>query len=485
MWRNSAQTGKPLKGGLRINGKVVYKNDDAEASVIGNCLDNPMKMGEVAKLLTPKHFYNPQRGRIFGVMLELWDAGKSVGLITVNGVIQSRSECREAKDEEELRYCSSFCTGLYVNKYHEIVRNMYLRRQIILRLERSITKFSEDSADVDEFLSNHIDEFLTLRLHVDNNRYSMNTGDLNDRTLIEIENCVHARREGAVVGVPSGIDELDVITGGFRPEQFVVIAGRPSMGKSDLVINCAVNAAEKDHPVLFISLEMTAVEVWVRVLSLRSNVYRGKQFNGNLSEYEIKMLRQKGKVAKELPIMIVDKPRMKLSEIRATALEAKHRIGAELMILDYLGLVDPPKAYSREQEVARISAGLKGIARELQIPVIAVSQLNRSVESRQDKRPYLSDLRDSGALEQDADLVVLIFRENYYDRSKPDNLDLDICKHRNGSIELIKGLPYNRGIGRIGGVQAAAGSQSDINPEEEVSEPVNMMLKEVDEQLPF
>jgi replicative DNA helicase len=261
------------------------------------------------------------------------------------------------------------------------------------------------------------------------------------------------------------------------------------MGKSDSLINIMNYAAMMGYPGLIITLEMSAVAVWKRVAALHNNIYRGRMRDGRLSDGQVLSIHQKSQKLRQLPLSIVDKAQkqIRLRDIRSLALEHKHKTGLKILGIDYIGLITPPKSFSREREVAQISAGLKSLAQELQIPIIIVSQLSRGLEMRDSRRPRLSDLRDSGSIEQDADMVMLIYRSSYYsDIEKPDKkvdpindkIDIDLAKNRNGEIFAMLDVPYNRAIGRIGDSKTP-----ETEPEPEI-EPYPV-VKESEPPLPF
>jgi len=437
------------------NNYVPRNNPDAERALLCCCLIDPDEaiLSKIIRQISPEYFYDRRHILIFEAIQKLFEAGKSIDVITVSEALDAAGNLDAVGHDSYLAgITTAVATSTHFNSFAGIVKDNYLHRKAIKNLEGIKSSIIKDGKNPKEYLSQAIDDIIILKqLSQEDDGGIHLAKELSEKTATEILERVDLYRAGKRIGIPSGVMELDRVIGGFRPGQVIVIAGRPSFGKTDLGINIIVNNAIIGLPSIFVSLETLALDVWIRVLSLFTNIYRGKQLDGKLSDFELKMIQQESDKIKELPITIVDTPSMGVADIRAVTQEAQHRIGAKLLVVDYIGLVKPTKSDTREQEIAKISAGLKSIAREFLIPVIVISQLSRAVDRRSPPRPLLSDLRDSGAIEQDADVVIFLYRPSYYDKSKSDNLDIDVAKQRTGKTELIMEVPYDRGIGRIGG----------------------------------
>jgi replicative DNA helicase len=251
----------------------------------------------------------------------------------------------------------------------------------------------------------------------------------------------------AVLGIPSGFADLDALTAGWQPGDLILLAARPSMGKTACALNMAFHAAQKGTPTLFISLEQPKEQLTQRQIAASGGVNAWRLRSGKLRVDDWPMVIEGAAQTYGIPLWIVDAPAMTLLDIRSQARRLKRKEGAGLILVDYLQLIKDPRARSREQEVGNISRGLKALAKELCIPVIALAQLNREVEKRPNKRPQLSDLRESGSLEQDADLVIFLYRDEVYNENSPDKglAEVNIAKQRNGPTGWIK-LVYRKEV---------------------------------------
>jgi replicative DNA helicase len=433
------------------------KNDEAEQSIIGGTLWKSEYAGIALRLLTPACFYSAWRQNIFQAIKDLWDKGLPIDLITVDNALKTPEEKFELLD------CNHYDhRGAHIDYYSKIVRDLFLMRRTRMRIETGLKEIEEtNSFDIGELLGNLTDDLLTYKRQSEYFNESLSPAELTDKMLVDIDQRKDAFDKNEQIGIPTGWEEFDRRTSGLEPGDTIILAGRPSMGKSDSLINIMNYAAMMGYPGLIITLEMSAVAVWKRVAALHNNIYRGRMRDGRLSDGQVLSIHQKSQKLRQLPLSIVDKAQkqIRLRDIRSLALEHKHKTGLKILGIDYIGLITPPKSFSREREVAQISAGLKSLAQELQIPIIIVSQLSRGLEMRDSRRPRLSDLRDSGSIEQDADMVMLIYRSSYYsDIEKPDKkvdpindkIDIDLAKNRNGEIFAMLDVPYNRAIGRIG-----------------------------------
>jgi replicative DNA helicase len=442
-------------------------------------LVKPQAVGYAIRMLTPSCFYKPERQVIFQSIIDLWNQGVAIDLVTVTNSLRNNPKYTEY--EKELVECSVYNVGYHYDHYSKIIRDLYLLRKIRMRLEKGLGDMSEiQSWDVGELLGNLTDDLLTYKQQSEHFNNCLTPIELTDTTLMDIDKRYEAFIQGIAIGVPTGYAEIDKKTCGLQPGDFVIIAGRPSMGKSDWMINIMVNAAHAGYKGLIISLEMNAIPIWKRVFALHTNLYRGRFRNGDLKEGHMVAIHQKSNLLRELPLTIMDKAQkqMRFRDIRSMALEQKHKANLDVLAIDYIGLITPSKSFSREREVAQISAGLKMLGHELQIPIIAVSQLSRGLEMRDNRRPRMSDLRDSGALEQDADIIFLLYRSSYYNEQdkqeekidpRNDSIDIDMAKNRDGETLSIS-EKYNRAIGRIGGSEVTPPEPDDREPAPVVKE---------------
>jgi replicative DNA helicase len=378
----------------------------------------------MAEVLDADHFYRPTHGRIFTTALDLLEKGEQVDLVTL-------SERLEQKDALKAREIAAmgYAAGNAL-RHAEIVREYATRRDLI-RVGQEIARYGfEPSQDIGTDLDSAEQLVYRLTAKVEAGELAHVSEGLDD-TFALLE-----RPGGEVVGTPTGLSDLDRLTAGFQPGQLVVIAARPSMGKSALAIGQALHVAiDRREPVALFTLEMSREEVNQRLLAGQAsvNLHRIRTRIG-LTDRDRSDLAVARTAIEEAPLYIDDTPSVRLSEIRARSRRLKAKQPAlALVCVDYLQLMlSEDDAQNRNLEIAQITRGLKVIARELEVPVVALSQLSRQVEYRHEKRPMLSDLRDSGAIEQDADLVIFIYRDGYYTKEDDTQAELIVSKHRNG-----------------------------------------------------
>jgi replicative DNA helicase len=338
-----------------------------------------------------------------------------------------------------------------IETHARIILQKFIQRELIRISGEIIGDAYEDSTDVFDLL----DDAESKLFEITNNHLRKNFDSIDTvlvKTIQRIEDLRHKQDE--ITGVPSGFPSLDKITYGWQPTDLIILAARPAVGKTAFALNLARNAAlhpTKPTPVAFFSLEMSSAQLVQRILSAESEIFMEKIARGRLEEHEMKQLYKKGidRLAKA-PIFIDDTPALNIFELRAKCRRLKNKHNVGFIIIDYLQLMSGAgdnKNGNREQEISRISRDLKGLAKELQVPIIALSQLSRAVESRKEgeKIPQLSDLRESGAIEQDADMVMFLYRPEYYGitanemgESNKGETHVKIAKHRNGSLETIK-----------------------------------------------
>lgn len=417
---------------------------DAEMSLLGSMMLSRDAIGSILPIIGRQEsqwFHHPEHYLLYEVLVDLYDGRNPIDLVVTKDELKRRNLLEQVGGVGYLvQLVESVPTWVNAEHYARIVRDKGLLRDLI----RCTGEISESAYAEDEEVPKLLDNAEQRLFQVTQRRISGQAAVLREM-LQEIYERIQPGEGGYLTGVPTGFTQLDDLTSGFQKGDFIIIAGRPSMGKTALGLNIAENMAIDDNrPVAFFSLEMSRLQLAQRVLCGRGKVDSHKFRRGMVSEVE---KRQLGFVCEELaevPLYIDDTPGMSVLELRAKARRLAQQHEVQAVFVDYLQLMTAP-AYSdnRQQEISAISRGLKALGRELNIPIIAMAQLNRSSEGREGHRPRMSDLRESGAIEQDADVVLLLHREDYYKRDDPtvkNQADLIIAKQRNGptdNVELV------------------------------------------------
>ncbi len=421
-----------------MNRRLPPHSTDAERSILGTLLARPDVLSDVLALgLTAGDFYSPKWGTAFAAVLALANRGEAIDALTVGDELASGAYGGAVPDTADLIAQVADVPSLaHVETYARRVLAAARVRAVLAAAAEMIEAGygSEARADVDGFC-----DWAEGMLHAATERPSTGPGpallsDVLDVAISELR----SRSAGERVGVPTGFVDFDRLTGGLRPGQLIVLGARPSMGKSALALDIGLNVARTAGPVLFTSAEMGAIELGARVLA-GGGVASDRLLAGRLDDLDFARLEARRAELAGAPLLIDDSPGTTLLAIRARARRQATRGGLVLIVVDYLQLVaGERRGTRREVEVAEISRGLKALARELHVPVLAVAQLNRAVELRADKRPLLADLRESGQLEQDADLVLLLHRPAVYDLdADPGAAELIVAKHRNGPTGVV------------------------------------------------
>jgi replicative DNA helicase len=417
------------------------QNLDAEQQVLSAVLiDNDM-LHEVIPIVTKDDFYLDRHQILFQAIRDLYDQGKPVDLVLLIEELKRRDQFVRVGGEEALLEIANSAPHAANAKYHaQLVHQKALVRALIHACNETISEAYENKMTAGELLG----ETERKVFHIVEDEAAGETVDLRD-VIGEAMDRISLRAEARhpITGVGSGYFELDDITGGFQPAQLVILAARPSMGKTALALNICEHAAlTQKVGILFVSLEMGKMELAERLLCARAKVDSNKLRTGhNLGARDMQQLGHAYDELRQAPLWIDDTPARNMLQIAANArrLKLRHKIG--LVVLDYIQLVDAESQEgreSRQEQIAKISRRLKWLARDLQVPVIALSQLNRAVENREDRRPRMADLRESGAIEQDADLVLLLHRPEYYDQNdRPGLAELILAKNRNGRTDTI------------------------------------------------
>jgi replicative DNA helicase len=412
---------------------------DAEQSVLGGMLLSKDAVADVVEVLRATDFYRPAHQLVFDAALDLYGRGEPVDPVTVSAELTRSGQLQRIGGASYLHtLVASVPTAANAAFYARIVAEKAVLRRLVEAGTRIVQLGYSPDSDVDDVVDRAQAEVYAVTERRTSEDF-VRLEDLLNPTLEEIE--AIEGRDGQMHGVPTGFTDLDRLTNGFHSGQMVIIAARPSLGKSTLALDFARAASVRYGlaSVLF-SLEMSKTEITMRLLSAEARVHLQHMRTGRMTEEDWgRLARRMGEVA-SAPIFIDDSPHLTMTEIRAKARRLKQRHDLRLVIVDYLQLMSSPrKVESRQQEVSEISRSLKLLAKELDVPVIALSQLNRNSEQRADKRPQISDLRESGSLEQDADLVILLHREDAYEResARAGEADLIVAKHRNGPTDTV------------------------------------------------
>lgn len=424
-----------------VEAKIPPQNLDAEMSLIGAVLIDEEVLADVTEYVGIRDFYDRRHSTIFGGMLRLYERHKPVDLLTLTDELKKKDELDEVGGTAYLTELTNYVpTSAHAATYAEMVAQKAVRRRLI-KASSDISELGYDEdAEVQELLQRAESELFSVSdqsLKQDLVSMEMILTESFDR-LEELH-----RNKGALRGVRTGWRDLDNMTAGLQRSDLIILAARPAMGKTTLVTNLAYNIATiAKQSVLFFSLEMSKEQLVDRMLADASGVDAWNIRTGNLSDDDFSKISEAMGEMSEAPIYIDDTPGLSVLEMRTKARRAAHDAPLGLIIVDYLQLMQGSARTegNRVQEVSEISRGLKLLARELNVPVIALSQLSRSVESRSPQVPQLADLRESGSIEQDADIVMFIYREAYYnpDTDRENITDLIIAKHRNGPVGKVE-----------------------------------------------
>lgn len=420
-----------------MQANVPPQNVDAEASLLGALLIDTDAVVKIADRLVADDFYDPKHQRIYEAILKLYEKHSPVDVLTLADQLRATGFLDFVGGAAYLTELTNFVpTAAHVEQYAEIVSQKSLRRRLIKASQNIAALGHDENQNLQELIeAAETSLFDVSQKHVAQDITSIEDilGESFDR-LDELH-----RDKGKVRGVPTGYKDMDSMLAGLQKSDLFILAARPSMGKTALALNMAHNiAVDSKVSVLIFSLEMSKEQLVDRLLSRESGVDAWALRTGNLSDSDFEKIGQAMGSLSEAPIYIDDTPGITVSELRTKARREAHQRPIGLIIVDYLQLMSGGNRFSsdgnRVQEISEISRGLKGIARELKVPLIALSQLSRSVESRHPQIPQLSDLRESGSIEQDADVVAFIYREDYYNpqTDRKNITDVFIRKHRNG-----------------------------------------------------
>ena len=420
--------------------RILPHSVEAEQSVIGSMIMDREAIVVASELITGEDFYNRQYGILFETMVELNDEGSPVDLVTLQNRLREKDVPPEVSSLEFVReLLAAVPTSANIKYYANIVAEKATLRRLI-RLNEEIANTCYAGKESLEYILDDTEKkvFQLVQKRTTDDFVPINQVVMNALNRIEIA----AKNKGSVTGIPTGFIDLDYRTAGMQPSDLILIAARPSMGKTAFELNLAEYMAfKKNYTVALFSLEMSKEQLVNRMFSLEAGVDAQKLRTGQLSDQEWERLIEGAGIIGKSNLIIDDTPGINISELRSKCRKYKLEHNLDIIMIDYLQLMTGSgRAESRQLEIADISRSLKGLARELNVPVIALSQLSRAVEQRPDHRPMLSDLRDSGAIEQDADVVMFLYRDDYYnhDSDKKGILEVIIAKQRNGPIGTVE-----------------------------------------------
>lgn len=414
-------------------GRIPPHSDEAERSVIGALLIDREAIPRVVDFLRPEHFYNDAHARIFRAALDLYELGSPADLVTLSEKLKEHKALTKVGGSAYLtQLASSVPTAANVEHYGRILQSLFIKRELI-RLGSMLTELAfDESREASEALDRAEQQLFSLsQKHLQ--RVFMPIRDALAESFDRLDE-LHKVGEG-LRGVPTGFSDLDDTLAGMQDSNLLVLAGRPGLGKTALALNIAQHVAvEEKIPVGFFSLEMSKEELVDRLLVAQADIDAWRLKTGKLTSDDFEKLSDAMGVLAEAPLFVDDTPGLSVLEMRTKARRLMSDVGLKLLLVDYLQLAVGRNLENRVQEVTEISQGLKNLARELKIPILAMSQLSRAVERRGSKQPQLADLRESGAIEQDADVVMFLYRD---DEEDLENMKLWIAKHRNGPLRII------------------------------------------------
>lgn len=424
-------------------GRIPPQNTDAEASLLGAILIDTDAIVRVADVIRVDDFYDERHARIYEAIRKLYEKHRPIDILTLSNQLKEDSFLDIVGGASYLTELTNYVpTAAHVEHYAEIVAQKAIRRRLIKASQDMVGLGFDESMSIQDLIEDaEARLFQVSQAHV-----KQDITSIEDILAMSFERLDELHKDkGKIRGVPTGFRDMDNILAGLQRSDLFVLAARPSMGKTAVVLNLARNIATKaEQPVLIFSLEMSKEQLVDRMLSMESGVDAWNIRTGNLTDADFEKIGQAMGTLSEAPIYIDDTPGITVSDMRTKARREQHQRQLGLVVVDYLQLMSGGSRFggdsNRVQEISEISRGLKALARELNVPVIALSQLSRSVENRSPQIPQLADLRESGSIEQDADVVAFIYREDYYnpETDRKNIMDILIKKHRNGPIGSVE-----------------------------------------------
>ncbi|OMP66413.1 replicative DNA helicase [Domibacillus epiphyticus] len=433
-----------------LTDRVPPQNIEAEQAVLGAIFLEPSALTVASEILIPEDFYRSAHQQIYLTMLKLGDHGKAVDVVTVT---EDLAAAKQIEDVGGISYLSELAASVPTAANIEYYARIVEEKSLLRRLIRTATTIAQDGYEREDEVEGLLSEAEKSIMEVAQRKNAgafHNIKDVLVRTYDNIE-LLH-NRKGDVTGIPTGFSELDRMTAGFQRNDLIIVAARPSVGKTAFALNIAQNVATNtDETVAIFSLEMGAEQLVMRMLCAEGNINAQSLRTGALTDEDWRKLTMAMGSLSNSGIYIDDTPGVRIGEIRSKCRRLKQEQGLGMILIDYLQLIqgNGRSGENRQQEVSEISRSLKALARELEVPVIALSQLSRGVEQRQDKRPMMSDIRESGSIEQDADIVAFLYRDDYYDKESENKnmIEIIIAKQRNGptgTVELAFVKEYNK-----------------------------------------
>ncbi|MED4405687.1 replicative DNA helicase [Heyndrickxia coagulans] len=424
-----------------LQDRIPPQNIEAEQAVLGAIFLEPSAFITASEILTADDFYRNAHQKIFQVFVKLNDAGKAVDLVTV---AEELSATRQLEDAGGLSYLSELAASVPTAANIAYYAGIVAEKALLRRLIRTATHIAQEGYTREDDVDELLDEAERSIMEVAQRKNAGDFKHIKDVLVSTYDNIemLH-NRKGDVTGIPTGFYELDRMTAGFQRNDLIIVAARPSVGKTAFALNIAQNVGTKTgENVAIFSLEMGAEQLVMRMLCAEGNIDAQRLRTGALTDEDWRKLTMAMGSLSNSGIYIDDTPGVRVTEIRSKCRRLKQEHGLGMVVIDYLQLIQG-SAHSREnrqQEVSEISRSLKALARELEVPVIALSQLSRSVEQRQDKRPMMSDIRESGSIEQDADIVAFLYREDYYEQDTENKniIEIIIAKQRNGPVGTVQ-----------------------------------------------
>ncbi|MBD2433182.1 MULTISPECIES: replicative DNA helicase [Fischerella] len=421
------------------NDRLPPQNIEVEEAILGGILLDPEAIGRVSDRLVPEAFYISAHKDIYQAAIVLHNQGKPTDLLSVTSWLADNDLLNRVGGRNKLAtLVDRTVSAINIDALASLVMEKYMRRQLIKAGNEIVQLGYQTESELPQIL----DQAEQKIFAVTQERPQSGLVHISDSLVNAFEE-IETRHQGvALPGIPCGFYDLDAMTSGFQRSDLIIVAGRPSMGKTAFCLNLGYNvAALYKLPVAIFSLEMSKEQLVQRLIASEAEIESGYLRSGRISQAQWEPLSRAIGLLSEMPIFIDDTPNITVTEMRSQARRLQAEVGSELglIIIDYLQLMEGA-GDNRVQELSRITRSIKGLARELSVPVIALSQLSRGVEARTNKRPMMSDLRESGSIEQDADLVIMLYRDEYYNPDTPDRgiAEVNITKHRNGPTGTIK-----------------------------------------------
>ncbi len=433
MERQNAHAATPLLRPVETPARTLPANEEAEQALLGAILINNTAIERVADFLKPEHFLHPAHGRIYGACLRLREQSRIADPISLRNLFEQDGALTEVGGAQYLETLArAVVSVLNAEDYGRTIYDLHLRRQLIAVGEEVVNDAYRHDLDNDASEQIRQAEEKLYGLATDG-EFQRGFRRFDDIVLTALDDASRAlNRQSRLTGITTGLTDIDRMLGGLQPSDLVVLAARPSMGKTALATNMAFNAARaflesngtEGAVVGFFSLEMSAEQLATRILSDHAEIQSEKIRKGEMKKADFPRLAESANFVRKVPFFVDDTAGLTISQLRTRALRLKRTQNLGLIVVDYLQLMRPSgtqRADNRVQEISEITRGLKMVAKDLNVPVLALSQLSRAVEQREDKRPLLADLRESGSIEQDADVVMFIFREAYYVEKREPN----------------------------------------------------------------